>query len=807
VTRFLFSIGLLIAFATMGQADPDGKDSADEPKPPYTQPQSPPLPAPKGLTFIDQGIHDRRLAGYRTPAGFKVEIVAENPTIANPVAMTFDEDGTPFVLEWTPCAAEDISQQVETIKYKDGSTRRITTPHKKKKDVVKVLSSSKGNGVFDRAKVVLEDELPASILLHDGWLYLAGRGTVRRHRQTKPGSSYDRMEVVAQGFGGNLNAQVSGLTIGNDGWLYITAPAADHHAEGSDGSRATVLRTGAIFRCRPDGGKLYTFATGFCNPHGNVAFDLGGNLFHLDGDVPDKGKFAGCRLMHVPDAADLGWRLAPGSRTQPDQLRAAVFGELPGKMPALLKTGPGAPSGLFIYNDTRQPEEYRGLLFYPDPLRRLIRAYRVEPDKSSFKAVEEFTFLQAERDESFRPCGMALGPDGAIYVVDRRSKSLGAGGLVSDGNEGRICRISWTGAKDQPALPLRGLDSWAKIAKLEDGELIKTLSSEEAGDRERARQELVKRGDRNRKALIKLLDGDELLVAKIAALGALQSMFDADVQTAFQSAIKNGDAELQRLAAEALGTCAKKGNRDAHNVLLQALASDDLSVRRAVALAMGRLAGPGAGDNLASALSFDESKDRFLRDGILRALEMLGKTGIDALIALADSGVQKNTDRVVEAFLGLRSRAAFAGLPAILKHMHVSSEQQADLIRSCTNYQLDPPVSLDPIVAFVAGKDRTATTVKKALLDVLATPGVEPGAKAADWVASVATDKTDEGLQRQAVRVLGSTAKGACKAARLLLDKKLPAGLLPEVSEALRRHAASDAEAAKLLAEVKRLAG
>src|SRR4029077_19128909 len=58
VTRFLFSLGLLIAFAALGQADSDGKDSPDEPKPPYTQPQSPPLPAPKGLTFIDQGIHD-----------------------------------------------------------------------------------------------------------------------------------------------------------------------------------------------------------------------------------------------------------------------------------------------------------------------------------------------------------------------------------------------------------------------------------------------------------------------------------------------------------------------------------------------------------------------------------------------------------------------------------------------------------------------------------------------------------------------------------------------------------------------------
>ena len=45
----------------------------------------------------------------------------------------------------------------------------------------------------------------------------------------------------------------------------------------------------------------------------------------------------------------------------------------------MLKTGRGAPAGLLIYNDTRLPEEYRGLLYYPDVFRKLIRAYKVEP--------------------------------------------------------------------------------------------------------------------------------------------------------------------------------------------------------------------------------------------------------------------------------------------------------------------------------------------------------------------------------------------------------------------------------------------
>ena len=107
---------------------------------------------------------------------------------------------------------------------------------------MKVLRDSKGTGNYDASEVILEDDLPSSILLHDGCLYLTGRGTVRRFKQSKAGGPYDTKEVVAQGFCAFHHHQVSGLTIGNDGWLYVTSGDNDNYVEGSDGSRATVLR-------------------------------------------------------------------------------------------------------------------------------------------------------------------------------------------------------------------------------------------------------------------------------------------------------------------------------------------------------------------------------------------------------------------------------------------------------------------------------------------------------------------------------------------------------------------------------------
>jgi quinoprotein glucose dehydrogenase len=663
-----------------------------------TPAQTLPKPAPKALKNIDQGENDPRLKGYFTPEGVKVEIVAEAPVVVNPVALAFGNDGTPYVLEWHADAH---------------------VAGKKGKDSVKILQDAKDKGVFDRAQVVLEEDMPSSLLLHDDWLYLCGRGTVRRYRLSALGRQ-PRAEIVARGFGGEGHHQVSGLAIGNDGWLYISAGAADHHVEGSDGSQATVLRTGAVFRCRPDGSRLHTFALGFCNPYRDVAFDAVGNIFHADNDGPDGERFAGCRLLYVAEGCDFGWRQRPGARgCQADPFRTAVNGELPGKIPPLVNTGRGAASGLFLYNDTRFPESYRGLLYYPDVVRKSIRAYRVEPKGASFAAAEEFTLLKSD-DPLFRPCQMTVGPDGAMYIVDWRTDSSG-GRFSGDGTHGRIYRVTWAGTKEQAALPPRPRDSWLKVIRQSDDDLLKTLSSEDASDRTRAQHELVRRGQRNRAALLKLLrDGEQPLTARLAALGAVEAFWNEEVQKAFQQVLADAEDPLRCRAAEALGLHAAKGDAGVHDSLLKALNDNSLSLRRAVALAMGRLAAPGAAEALVNTLAFDDSGDAYLRDGLARAIESLGKPGIERLLALAESGVKKDTDRVVDFFAALRTRPAYEGLPALLKYPHLSVAQRVKLIRSCGNYLLDPPISLDPIVKYLATPAGQPAEVKRAGAELLA---------------------------------------------------------------------------------------
>src|SRR5439155_15518562 len=139
---------------------------------------------------------------------------------------------------------------------------------------------------------------------------------------------------------------------------------------------------------------------------------------------------------------------------------------------------------------------------------------------------------------------------------------------------------------------------------------LATLGGTEASDWEWARRELVRLGKRNRGTLLALLgDPEKPLPARIAAVGALQSLWDGAVQKGFQAVLEGGEPDLRRLAAEGLGLNADPGDAEVHAALLRALADEDPAVRRAAALAMGRVNAPGAADALVNTLAFDDGKD------------------------------------------------------------------------------------------------------------------------------------------------------------------------------------------------------
>jgi HEAT repeat protein len=341
-----------------------------------------------------------------------------------------------------------------------------------------------------------------------------------------------------------------------------------------------------------------------------------------------------------------------------------------------------------------------------------------------------------------------------MYVCDWRGNPAQPS-QQPDGKQGRILRLRWAGTKEQPAPAPRGLDRWAKLTTQPVEELIELLRSEARGDRLRAQQELARRGgDDIRKTLLELVENAESTVQRVAALGALNSLWNRDVKLACLRIMEGaGSPDMRRLAAEALALNGNPGDIEVHAALLRALGDQHLGARRAIALAMGQIGNPDAADALAAAFKFNRDNDPYLADGYLRAIERLGKPGIDKLIELALSGDPKDFDRVIETFLALRTRAAADAIPELLKYPHITVPQRARLLGTYRHFLTEPPVSLTPVADFLLSRPDEPAPVKVAGLQTLALGGQLKGERLENLAIGL-LDEPDPELRRQVVELI-----------------------------------------------------
>ncbi len=728
---FLGSSLLIGALPTSGSAEVEVLN--------YTQEEMPARPTPDWVRMVDQGDQNAELRGLHTPAGVRVDIVAREPQLIDPVGMSFAEDGSLFVLEW-----REATEQVDVtydVQYQDGTSAKVNRKTKNARDQLKRLSDRDGDGIFETAQLLMDDlEYPSTVLKHDGWYYFPSVGHVIRRRQAEEGGPILEEQEILRGMCGYHHHQVSGLTVSPDGWLYTTTGDDDNRAEGSDGSRATVLRTGAIFRSRPDGSKLAEFARGFRNPYRSIVFDEHLNWFHVDNDQEDGSKFQGVRLMHLLEGADFGWRLLMGAKCcRTDFARGAVFGERPGMMPSMLKVGRGAPAGLLLYQQPQFPDFFRGLLIYPDCYRKLVRAYEVESTGTSFAVTRQFTLMQWD-DDYFRPIQAVAGPDGAIYILDWHTNSGGAGRSWGDGKFGRLYRLSWSGTEGHPARPLGSLKAWAQLNERTDDQLFAMLNDADFELRVRAQQLLVKRNAPVSRWLEIIQDITQPATVRALAISAAsQSYSPAAHRACVQRLAQDPDADMRRLCAESIGhhVSADLVDRETIDTLLRATHDDQASsVRRAAGLAAGQAASLLTQDatlrneveqQLLDRLLASDGLDVWLHDGLLRGLERCGATGVARLVSLTTDiqSSESQRERAVTLFEALRERPAVVGLDAVLttEPILLNDDQLSRLIKTYRQIQVDPPIEATGVQAWLDAHPSASPQLRVTALETLGMVG------------------------------------------------------------------------------------
>lgn len=797
----------------------------------YNQAEFTARPSPEWVEIFDQGQLDPRLKGIETPRGIKVEIVAEEPAVLNPLGIAFADDGTLHVLEWKPGAS---NVETEDAELPDGTRVKFHRTHKDSKDVLKTLHDQDGDGIYDEARVLMDDlELPSGLLLHEGWIYWTSAGQVLRRRPHEvellktlqeaandekgpPTASTSDGKWIEQQLIRGLSAvvpfQASGLTIGIDGWLYVTTGSGDNRAESWDGSRAAVLHSGAVFRMRPNGSQVREFARGLRNSFGGVAFDELGNAFHLVDDLEGGGKFEGVRLLHVLEGADYGWRhrgqligreFDAQVLSQPDLARAAAWGERLGTLPGILKTGRGSPAGLMIYQGTQLPHFFLGLVIYPDPDRKLVRAYAVERAGDTFAVTAQFDLLRSG-DPLFRPCAAVQGPDGAIYIGDWRTDANSLDRLAGDGQHGRIYRLSWSGSSDVPAIPLASTDTWMQIATVGEDVLTSLLSQEDFELRRRAAIELVRRARLDERlapaiaARVTTIAYDDSRPAPVraAALSAAAQLMDKTAFEALLATLGGDEPNIQRLSADALGDHPLKAEEDRERLresLRQHLLQPQPGVPRSMLLAHGKIAGTlehAEWAYEATSVSHAWNMSPQVFDAHVRALEMTPGAPRDLLLGNLDvainfaDGEAKERERikrfVVVTAESMRTRELALFLDALLRGEEdllgrLDPPLQARLIATYRNVQVEPPIMADAVAEWLAKHPGTPADVDIAALETMSLVG---------------TTKP-ESVTNLADRLLAQPDQ-AKEIARRYVVGRLGRQLQSRITEALRKHAKDD---------------
>ncbi len=302
-------------------------------------------------------------------------------------------------------------------------------------DRIRAFEDTDGDGRADRITTVFEGtKHTMALAFHpDGGLYVASRNEVFRldldasGKATTPRKTLVRLETP----GNYPHNGLSGVCFDFDGTVYFGLGenlGADYALIGTDGTRLQGGGEGGnIYRCRPDGSKLARVATGFWNPFA-MTFDAFGRLFAVDNDPDSRPP---CRLLNIVDGGDYGYRFRNGRKGL--HPFTSWNGELPGTLPMVAGTGE-APSGIVAYESDGFPS-FRGDLLVTSWGDHRIDRFRLKDDPQNTTLAASVRPI-VTGGESFRPVGIAVAPDGSLFVTDWADKSYELHG------KGRIWHIS-----------------------------------------------------------------------------------------------------------------------------------------------------------------------------------------------------------------------------------------------------------------------------------------------------------------------------------------------------------------------------
>lgn len=343
---------------------------------------------------------EESLKHFQIDPDCRIELVAAEPDVSAPVSIAFDEKGQLWV--------------VEMHDYPNGPA-----PGEPGKSRIRVLTDEDGDGKYSNPRVFVDQLLFANSLMHwDGGVLVTTDGKLIYFKDTDGDGKSDLREVWFEGFATeNPQLRCNHPTFGPDNWIYVAnglrngkvravRPKWPQPAPESAKLGEPVDISGRDFRFNPFTGECEA-VSGY--GQFGLTFDDEGNRYVCSNRNPCmkviieerhlklNPNLAVPRVVEDVSPAGEQSKLYPISRAwTTSNLHAGQF---------------SAACGLIFYRGTALPPKFYNQSFTCDPTGNLVHF-----NNAVYKEAKR-EFLASD-ETWFRPVNTAMGPDGALYIVD-----------------------------------------------------------------------------------------------------------------------------------------------------------------------------------------------------------------------------------------------------------------------------------------------------------------------------------------------------------------------------------------------------